>query len=93
MTEKTFTITNERGMHVRPCVAFADLANKFDCDITVRHYGNDFRGKTGMHLMSAYIQQGNEITIVCSGTDEQEAMAALEALIETGFASALDDTE
>ena len=38
-----------------------------------------------MHLMSAWIQQGEEITIVCSGTDEQEAMAALEALITSGF--------
>lgn len=91
MTEKTFTITNERGMHVRPCVAFAELANRFDCDITVRHYGNDFRGKTGMHLMSAYIQQGDEITLVCSGVDESDAMAALAALITSGFEEVLND--
>ena len=91
MTEKTFTITNERGMHVRPCVAFAELANRFDCDITVRHYGNDFRGKTGMHLMSAYIQQGDEITLVCSGVDESDAMAALAALITSGLEEVLND--
>ena len=85
MIDKTIAITNERGLHFRPCCAFAQLANQFDCDISVLHHGDRFRGKTSMHLMSAWIQQGEEITIVCSGTDEQEAMAALEALITSGF--------
>ena len=85
MIEKTFTITNERGMHVRPCHAFAALANKFDCDITVLHHGDKFRGKTSMHLMSAWIQQGDEITIICDGADEMQAMTALEKLIKSEF--------
>lgn len=85
MIEKTFTITNERGMHVRPCHEFASLANKFDCDIFVLHHGDRFRGKTSMNLLSAWIQEGDEITIVCNGDDESEAMATLLALIASDF--------
>ena len=83
MIEKTFVIQNERGMHVRPCHEFASLANKFDCDIFVLHHGDRFRGKTSMHLMSAWIQQGDEITVQCHGADEKEAMEALGELIES----------
>ena len=72
-------------MHFRPCCAFAELANKFDCDILVLHHGDRFRGKTSMHLMSAWIQQGDEITIVCDGKDEKKAMTALEKLIKSEF--------
>ncbi len=85
MTKKTILITNERGMHFRPCCAFAELANKFDCNIFVKHNGQIYRGKTSMHLLSAWIPQGSEIEIICDGTDEQEAIEALEALITSGF--------
>ena len=89
MIKKTITITNDRGMHFRPCCAFAELANKFDCSIFVDHRGQRYRGKTSMHLLSAWVPQGDEITIVCSGTDEADAMAALEALITSGFEEVL----
>lgn len=91
MIEKTFVIQNERGMHVRPCHEFASLANKFDCDIFVLHHGDRFRGKTSMNLMSAWIHQGDEITIQCHGTDETEAMNELTKLIESGFAEFLSE--
>ena len=85
MIEKTVKIQNERGMHVRPCAVFAALANRFNCDIFVLHHGDRFRGKTSMNLLSAWIQEGDEITIVCNGSDESEAMAALLALIASDF--------
>ena len=83
MIKKTITITNDRGMHFRPCCAFAELANKFDCSIFVDHRGQRYRGKTSMHLLSAWVQQGDEITIVCDGEDEKKAMAALTKLIKS----------
>ena len=89
MIKRSLTITNERGMHFRPCCAFAELANKFDCNIFVDHHDQRFRGKTSMHLMSAWIQQGDEITVICDGKDETEAMTALEKLIKSEFSDIL----
>ena len=85
MIKKTIIITNERGMHFRPCCAFAELANKFDCNIFVKHGGQIYRGKTSMHLLSAWIPQGSEIEIICDGKDEKKAMTALEKLIKSEF--------
>ena len=89
MIKRSLTITNERGMHFRPCCAFAELANKFDCNIFVKYGGQIYRGKTSMHLLSAWIPQGSEIEIICDGEDEADAMAALEALITSGFEEVL----
>ena len=83
--KKTITVTNERGMHFRPCCAFAELANKFDCNIFVKYNGQIYRGKTSMHLLSAWIPQGSEIEIICDGKDEKKAMTALEKLIKSEF--------
>lgn len=83
MIKKTLIITNDRGMHFRPCCAFAKLANKFDCAIFVDHKGIRYRGKTSMHLLTAWVPQGDEITIQCDGPDETEAMEALGKLIES----------
>ena len=91
MIEKTFVIQNERGMHVRPCHEFVSLANKFDCDIFILHHGDRFRGKTSMHLMSAWIQQGDEITVQCHGSDEKEAMDALSELLDSEFSDILSE--
>lgn len=85
MIKRSLTITNERGMHFRPCCAFAELANKFDCNIFVKYGGQIYRGKTSMHLLSAWIPQGSEIEIICDGEDEKKAMTALEKLIKSEF--------
>ena len=91
MIKRTIQIQTERGMHVRPCCAFAELANRFSAGVAVIHCGDRFNGKTSMSLMAAWIQQGDEITVECSGADEQETMEALTALIESGFEEVLKD--
>lgn len=85
MIKRTFTLINDRGLHVRPCMALAETANRFECEITMVHHGDGFRAKSSMFLIGAFAQQGDEITLVCDGADDQEAMAALEALITSGF--------
>ena len=89
MIEKTVKIQNERGIHVRPCCAIAELANGFDSSVTIVHHGDRFNGKTSMSLIAAWIQQGDEITVECNGNDEAEALEAVVNLIESGFAESL----
>ena len=83
MIEKKLTITNDRGLHFRPSCMFAEKANKYDCDVFVRHNDKTIRGKTSIHLFAACVPQGDEITIVCDGKDEKKAMAALTKLIKS----------
>lgn len=85
MIEKTFKIQNTRGVHLRPSTMLAEAMEKYSCRVTIWHHGNDFQGKSILHLFSAMIRQGDEITVVCKGADENEAMAEATAIIDGGF--------
>lgn len=89
MTDRVFQISIDRGLHVRPACALSETAAHFQCEVDVVHRLYKMDGKSMFALMSAGVQQGEEIRVICRGTDEQEAMAALEALITSGFEEVL----
>jgi phosphocarrier protein len=79
------TITNKLGLHARPAMAFADTAAQFQSDIHVIKSGNKFDGKSIMNLMMLAATQGTELEIAATGPDANDALAALEKLIESNF--------
>lgn len=91
MTDRIFQISIDRGLHMRPACALAETAERFRCEVDVVHRLYKFSGKSFFALMSAGVQQGEEIRIICRGEDEQDAMAAIEALITSGFKEVLND--
>ena len=44
--ETTVEIKNTDGLHMRPAMQFVDIANQFDCDITVSNDENSVDGKS-----------------------------------------------
>lgn len=89
MTDRVLKIGIDRGLHVRPACAFSETAARFQCEVDVIHRLYKMNGKSMFALMSAGVQQGEEIRVICRGTDEREAMAAIEALITSGFKEVL----
>lgn len=85
MVSKDFTITNKMGLHMRPAQVFVSEMNKFSSNVTIQFAGKDINAKGIMGLMAACIKCGAEITVVCDGADEQAALDAASALIESGF--------
>ena len=79
------TITNKLGLHARPAMAFADTAAQFKSDILVYKSGNKFDGKSIMNLMMLAATQGTELEITAQGPDADEALAALQKLVESNF--------
>ena len=46
------------------------------------HFRNrEFNAKSLLSVLSACVQQGDEIEVVCSGADEKEALQAVMALL------------
>ena len=89
MISKRFVISNERGIHLRPAMAMVEAAEAAQCDVIVRRWGETFGAYSLLRFLAAQIAEGEEIEIICDGADEQEAMAALEALITSGFEEVL----
>jgi phosphocarrier protein HPr len=87
MVTQTSIIQNEQGFHMRPAQLFTELANTFQSEITMTATGEDdeINPKSILGLMALGLEKGASVTISAEGPDEAEAVAALAALIASGF--------
>ena len=85
MTSKELTISNKLGIHARPAAQFVKTASKFKADIRVEKDGEEVNGKSIMGLMMLAAGHGSVINIIVEGSDAQDAMKALEDLVNRNF--------
>lgn len=82
---RTVEIVNRRGLHARAAAKFAKLAETFDADITVTKDGQTVNGYSIMGLMMLAAGRGSSIDIDASGAQADEALTALQSLVENRF--------
>lgn len=85
MLEAKFTIGHEAGLQARPAALFVQVASRFASRIWVVKGLKKVNAKSIMGVMSLGIRQGDEVTIIVEGEDEDGAMSAIRRLIESGF--------
>ncbi len=83
--KKKLVIQNELGIHVRPASLFARTAGKFNSTIMVRKGEQCVDGKSIMQLLMLGALQGAEIVVEAEGDDSDEAVAALEEVVQNNF--------
>jgi phosphotransferase system HPr (HPr) family protein len=82
------TVKHPVGLHARPAAQFVQMANQFQSSITVENLsgnGGPVDAKSILSVLTLGVNQGTEIEITAQGTDEQEAIQALKALVESDF--------
>ena len=82
VSETTVEIKNTDGLHMRPAMQFVDIANQFDCDITVSSDENSVDGKSIMQMSMLAATCGTKLKIKAEGSDAQQALNALRELVE-----------
>jgi phosphocarrier protein HPr len=85
MTARSVTVVNRLGIHARAAAKFVHLAGRFGSQIRVASHGREMDGKSIMGILLLAAARGSTITITARGADEQEAVSALAALVESGF--------
>ena len=80
------TVNNEVGLHARPATFFIQKANEFKSGIWVEKDERRVNAKSLLGVLSLGIVGGTSIDIIADGSDEQEAVDSLVALVESGFA-------
>lgn len=85
MVSKTFTIKNKMGFHMRPANVFVTEMTKYASDVEIEMAGKKINGKSIMNIMAACIKYGTELTVECSGPDENEMLEKAVSLIENGM--------
>ena len=85
MQQNTLVVHHEVGLHARPAALFVTMAKKFKSDISVAKEEREVNAKSILSLLTLGVNQGAEITIKAEGEDEEEAVKALQELVETNF--------
>ena len=79
-------VQNQVGLHARPATFFIQKANEFKSSIWVEKDERRVNAKSLLGVLSLGIVGGTSIDIIADGSDEQEAVDSLVALVESGFA-------
>ncbi|WP_172369979.1 phosphocarrier protein HPr [Sporosarcina jiandibaonis] len=83
MAEKSFKVIDETGIHARPASMLVSVANKFQSDINLIHNDKKVNLKSILGVMSLGIGKGEEFKISTEGSDEQDALDALENTLKS----------
>lgn len=85
MVSRTFTIKNSAGLHLKPAAALCTEAIKYKSSIMLTFENTTSNAKSVLNVLSACVKSQDEITLTCSGEDEEEAMENLGRLIQNGL--------
>lgn len=85
MIELHTTIINKLGLHARAAARLVATASRFDCDIRAIHHDREANVKSIMAVMMLAAGRGTVLKLQFDGNDEQQAMAAVQALINDRF--------
>ncbi len=86
MPQITIVVEHEVGLHARPATLFVKKASGFESEILVTHGDRTANAKSILNVLTLGAHQGAEITIDANGPDAEEALSALEKLVESNFA-------
>jgi len=79
------TICNKKGLHARASARFVQTVEKFDAEVQVSRCGETVGGTSIMGLMMLAAGPGTSITVMATGNECAEVLAALEALVNGRF--------
>ncbi len=85
MLQQEAQIINKLGLHARASAKVTQLASQFPCEVWLSRNGRRVNAKSIMGVMMLAAAKGSTINIETDGEKEQEAMAALVALINNYF--------
>ncbi len=85
MVTRSVTVVNRLGMHARAAAKFVHLATKYESRVRVARDVRQTDGKSIMGILLLAAACGSTITITAEGPDENGAVEALAALVESGF--------
>ena len=86
MYDKDVLVQNQVGLHARPATFFIQKANEFKSTVWVEKEDRRVNAKSLLGVLSLGIVGGTKIRIIVDGPDEETALDALVALVESEFA-------
>ena len=84
--KQTVEITNKLGMHARPAMKLFELMQGFDAEVLLRNdEGTEAEANSVIALLMLDSAKGRQIEVEATGPQEEEALAAVIALFNSGI--------
>ena len=82
MYSREVVVRCESGLHNKQATYFVQKANEFDCNIWIESGSRKMNAKSLLGIMSLGIVTGATITLIAEGASAEDAMNALEQLLQ-----------
>ena len=82
MINKEIVVRCESGLHNKQATYFVQKANEFDCSIWLESGNRKMNAKSLLGIMSLGIVTGATVVLSASGSDAEDAINALERLLQ-----------
>lgn len=86
-------VVNPLGIHARPAAALVQATLKFQSEVYIHFRGDTVNAKSIMGLLTLGAAQGSRLRVICSGSDAEEALAAVRHIFATGFGEIKTDAQ
>jgi len=85
MVSQKVKVVNPSGLHLRPAGNLCNIAMKFSSLVTFTYEDGTANAKSVLSVLGACVKSGDEITVICEGNDEVEALKELVSAVENGL--------
>ena len=82
MRQFQYVIQDDAGIHARTANKLVKAANTYESDICLARRGQKGNMKHIFPIIALGIRQGDEVTVIIDGADEDEAAETLKKLFE-----------
>ncbi|WP_026957970.1 MULTISPECIES: HPr family phosphocarrier protein [Aliagarivorans] len=82
---RQLTVRNKLGIHARPAIKLVELNARYDAELTIIDGEKRASADSVMGLLVLASAQGSTLTVVAEGKDAEQAMDAVQQLIEDKF--------
>ena len=81
MTKKSVKIQLDGGLEARPIAVLVQVASQYESIVHLETEDKRVNAKSIMGMMSLGLGNGETVTIVCDGTDEEKALEGIEKFL------------
>lgn len=81
MVKKSVEVHLTDGLEARPVAMLVQVASQYDSTVYLETDNKRVNAKSIMGMMSLGTDVGEELTVVCEGSDEEEAAADVERFL------------
>lgn len=90
MVSEKVIVCNPRGVHLKPAGFLCNLALTYQAKIIIKLGAKEVNAKSVLGVLSACMKYGDEVEVICEGTDEEEALNDLVENFKLGLGEEIE---